>query len=403
MIHHTHNLLATTCLSVLIVLGGSLPLPAQNKKTGKKNSVLKVTKPKKPTRKLTPEEKLVRKLTATKNRLLLEQAIALLKLKKEMQKLYLEKERLALKNKLMLERNKELSLKMGHEQMKIKLRISKLKLKEAQRHALLNKLRTDIAIRQHEEKWKKAVNRNQSYTMNPFRQGILYISDRRIPMNGPIITGVADYVTRRIHYFNNKSSRYPIFIVIDRCPGGSVMEGYRIVKAMQASKAPVYVVVKSFAASMAAVITTLAKRSFAYPNAVILHHQMSTINWGNMTELREQLKMAEEWERRLHRPVAKKMGIAVQQFVKTMYSKNSRGDWEEFADNAVKLKWVDNIVKEIKETSVRKEPKDKPPKRFFFFLQAKEKRDPQGRRYIELPRLCPYDFYYIYNPDKYYR
>ena len=79
---------------------------------------------------------------------------------------------------------------------------------------------------------------------------------------------------------------------IDRCPGGSVMEGYRIVKAMQASKAPIHVVVKSFAASMAAVITTLAVHSYAYPNAVILHHQMSTGANGNMTQIKEQVEEA---------------------------------------------------------------------------------------------------------------
>ena len=54
------------------------------------------------------------------------------------------------------------------------------------------------------------------------------------------------------------------------------------------SDAPVHVVVKSFAASMAAAITTLAKESYAYPNAVILHHQISSTVFGqlNLTEQR---------------------------------------------------------------------------------------------------------------------
>ena len=50
-----------------------------------------------------------------------------------------------------------------------------------------------------------------------------------------------------------------IFIVIDTSPRGSVMAGYRILKAMESSDAPVHVVVKSFAASMAAAITTLGE------------------------------------------------------------------------------------------------------------------------------------------------
>ena len=88
---------------------------------------------------------------------------------------------------------------------------------------------------------------------------MLRVSLRRIELNGPIMSGAADYVCQRIHYFNNKSSK-PIFIVIDNCPGGSVLEGFQIVQAMKNSKAPIHVVVKRFAASMAACITTTGRR-----------------------------------------------------------------------------------------------------------------------------------------------
>jgi ATP-dependent Clp protease protease subunit len=208
-------------------------------------------------------------------------------------------------------------------------------------------------------------------------------------------------VTERIHYYNNIST-HPIFIVIDSCPGGSVMEGYRIVKAMQASRAPVYVVVKSFAASMAAVITTMADKSYVYPNAIILHHQMSTMNWGNMTQLKEQLDLAKEWERRLHVPVAEKMGISLDEFRKKMYEKNSNGDWQEFGDKAVDLKWATNVVHEIDETGFTKNPdvESNVPKPAFWLG---EKTDEKGARFVSLPRLQPFDFYFIYNPDRYYR
>jgi ATP-dependent Clp protease protease subunit len=104
----------------------------------------------------------------------------------------------------------------------------------------------------------------------------LVISDRRIAFNGAVTSAQADHICDRIHYFNNKDKKLPIFIVIDSSPGGSVMAGYRILKAMEGSDAPIHVVVKSFAASMAACITTLAEESYAYPNAIILHHQISS-------------------------------------------------------------------------------------------------------------------------------
>lgn len=239
------------------------------------------------------------------------------------------------------------------------------------------------------------------YPADPLIDGVLHISDRRIELDGPIFGGTAAYVTDRIHFFNNQSAA-PIFIVINSSPGGSVMEGYRIVKAIQASKAPVHVVVKSFAASMAAVITTLAPKSYAYPNAIILHHQMSTGQSGNLTQLREQLENAKEWERRLAVPVAQKMGVSLEQFTKMMYEKNSDGDWQEFADKAKTYKWVDNVVDEIREEGYVEKPKTGRFSRGWWadMEQIDEK---TGRRWVQLPRLDPFDFYAIYNPDGYFR
>lgn len=236
---------------------------------------------------------------------------------------------------------------------------------------------------------------------NPLIDGTLYVSDRRISLNGPIWYGTADYVCDRIDFFNNQSTTEPIFIVIDDSPGGSVMEGYRIVKSIEASKAPIHVVVKSFAASMAAVITTLAPHSYAYPNAIILHHQMSSGANGNLTQITEQLDMMNEWARRLAEPVARKMGVSNERFTEMMYEKNSDGDWTEFADVAVKYKWVDHIVEEIREDGIIERPQSERMTSFFFF--EAEEVDGQGNRFVRLPRLKPFDGYFIYNPDKYFR
>ena len=97
------------------------------------------------------------------------------------------------------------------------------------------------------------------------------------------------------------------------------------------------IVVKSFAASMAAAILTLADKSYAYPNALILHHQPSTWGGGNLFEMREKVKIFQDWAKRLHRPVAQKMGLSLEDFYKKMYENSVGGDWQEFADQAVKL------------------------------------------------------------------
>lgn len=243
------------------------------------------------------------------------------------------------------------------------------------------------------------------YLEKPLKDdGTLVISDRRIALNGPISGSTADYITERIHFYNNKDKKNPIFIVIDTSPGGSVMAGYRILKAMEGSDAPIHVVVKSFAASMAATITTLAEESYAYPNAIILHHQISSsymFTTMNLTQQKESYEDSKKWWSRLAAPIAKKMGISTEEFIKQMYQKNSDGDWVEFATDAQKLKWVDHIVNRIQETSTVINPdsvKKKPASK-----ELKETLDSQGLPCMYLPRINPHDVYFLYNPDGYYR
>jgi len=281
----------------------------------------------------------------------------------------------------------------------------KLKIEKMSLDARMSKLNSDLDLRAKKAEWKKESNTEPLYMEQPFKAGKLTVSDRRIPLNGPIYDGVGDYVTERINYFNNISSQ-PIFIVIDYCPGGSTSEGYAILKAMESSRAPVYVTVKYMAASMAAVITTLAEKSYVYPNATILHHQPWGAMIGNITQQKERLDLVREWDRRLNSPVAKKMGLTMDEFHKKMYEKNSDGDWREFGDKAVEYKWVTGTVDKVEETGVLKNPDEKPaPKgmRGMAGLELSEKLDENGKPYVPLPRLKPFDFYYIYNPDKYYR
>ena len=281
--------------------------------------------------------------------------------------------------------------------------------------AKLAELRAKVAHREKEREADAYTEQRPIYLKEPLTDdGELVLSDRRIPLNGPITMATADFVSARIDYFNNKTKEYPIFLVIDDSPGGSVMAGYRILKSMQSSTAPVYVVVKSFAASMAAAICTLAPRSFAYPNAILLHHQISNGMMGNLTVQREGLKMLEQWWQRLAAPIAAKMGITTDEFIKQMYAHTATGDWKEFADNAVKLKWVDTVVGRCQETAWVKNPdvdQTLPGQVAAAPLDTTspahralaEKTDDKGRPYMLLPRLNPVDCYYLYNPDSYFR
>jgi ATP-dependent Clp protease protease subunit len=291
---------------------------------------------------------------------------------------------------------------LGQRDQELKVRMTELQVQRTEFDNQLSKLNADIDLREKRDMWKNRVNHDIEYTKEPFKDGVLIISDRRIAFNGLVSMELADHVAERIDYFNNQNQEYPIFIVIDNSPGGSVMAGYKILKAMAGSPAPVYVVVKSYAASMAAGVVTLAKKSFAYPNAIILHHQIAGTSYGNLTEQKEALKESEEWWKRLAGPVAAKMGIGLDEFIKKMYEKNSTGTWKEFADSAHKLKWVDEVVETVREESYVKNP-DVTQGRSAQVPLPVEQTDANGRRYVLLPRLDPVDCYYLYNPDNFYR
>ncbi len=281
-----------------------------------------------------------------------------------------------------------------------------LKATQAEAALEISRLQNDIARIETADKRAQFADAKPVFLKKPLKEnGILVVSDRRIPLNGLISHSTADFVTSRIQYWNNKDRELPIFIVIDASPGGSVMAGYRILKAMESSDAPVHVVVKSFAASMAAAITTLAKESYAYPNAVILHHQISSVVMAqlNLTEQREFHQESERWWARLGTPVAAKMGITPGEFIKKMYSHSSSGDWSEFGEQAKELKWVNHIVHGIDETSFTKDPDSVEPSKAAKQATLAEEVDASGKPFAWLPRLNPKDVYFLYNSDAYYR
>jgi ATP-dependent Clp protease protease subunit len=285
---------------------------------------------------------------------------------------------------------------------------SELDAKRTEWDLKASRLHAEIAILKVGKERDDYANSKPVYLDNPLKDGkTLVISDRRIALNGPILPTTANYITTRINYFNNKDAKKPIFIVIDSSPGGSVMAGYRILKAMKGSQAPVYVVLKSYAASMAAAMVTLAKKSFAYPNAIILHHQISSTFFFtrmNLTQQKEYYTEMEQWWERLAAPIANKMGISTKEFVSKMYEKSSDGDWSEFASNAKKLNWVDHIVESIEETSLLKNPDaEKKLKKFLKPRVIEASSGQKGRPVVYLPRLSPKDMYFLYNPDHYYQ
>ncbi|MDR2401964.1 MAG: ATP-dependent Clp protease proteolytic subunit [Cytophagales bacterium] len=236
--------------------------------------------------------------------------------------------------------------------------------------------------------------------------GTLVLSDRQILLDFAITASTAEKIEQDIDFFNNKNDKQPIFLIIDRCHGGMTDAGSIILDKINNSKAPVYVVVKRCAASMAAIITTLARRSFCFKNTVFIHHQPFRpyiLTQMNVREHEEALKSIREIWERIVGPVAEKMGIGLKTFMKRMYEKNSQGDWIEFGDKAKKLNWVDNVITNIRDTSVKTKFDDqisKDKKSIKENLTNKENLTKFVKAQNESNEFSPNDCCYMYIPEK---
>lgn len=343
-------------------------------------------------------EKVEQQLAALENqkrRLSLENSVQDAQYQQKMADLEQAHSELALQNKIQAEKNAKEEMEIGLEVSRLSFESSKLKVEQMRLADRITQIRK-------EQEFHELVDKPMRYLTAPYQDGHLVISDRQIEINQVILPGTADYVIERLEFFNNKSEEYPIFLVFGYCPGGSVMEGSRILKAMANSRAPVYVVVKAFAASMAATITTLAERSFAYPDAMLLHHQVWGFSFGNRTEQREQMELLEAWTDRILTPIAEKMELTLDELIAKMYEQNSTGDWVEFADEAQKLGWVTDIVVDIRDESQMNKP-SATEEEYLYMAQYKEEVDAEGQRFVRVPRLRPFDVYYLHNPEGYFR
>jgi len=283
---------------------------------------------------------------------------------------------------------------------------AKREMKKAEWDLEISKLQAELDMIEKTKERKNYVDAKPIYLENPLtKDNQLVISDRRILIEGVIWKKTADEITYKINYFNNKDSEKPIFLVIDWSPGGSAMAGYLILKAMKGSKAPIYVVLREYAASMAAIIVTLADKSFAYEHATILHHQPLMRSYGNLTEQEEKYKRLEDWWIEYGGATAKKMGITLEEFKKEMYKHNSSGDWSELAKNAKKLNWVTHIVDTMVETSILEEEVKEEDKKIksVSVLNFEETINEKGQAIMYLPRLSPANVYFLHNPNKYYQ
>jgi len=269
------------------------------------------------------------------------------------------------------------------------------------------KIKTLSAYREYENADVKShgiiLNHKCEYLDNPLlNNGTLVLSDRTINLKFIINSFLASKVEHQIDFFNNKDPHKPIFLIIDINLGGSTLAAERIINKMKHSQSPVYVVVRECAASAAAVITASAKKSYIYTNARILHHQPHAfikghLNYKESKELTDELSQA---FKRFMAPVYKKMGISWDKFIDKMYSKSVSGDWSEYGDDAVKNKFADIVISNIRDTSIYLKEDNNNRLSLLSLLFGQKNQKSINQMLQEEMLLNKYDFCYFYDMTK---
>lgn len=138
-----------------------------------------------------------------------------------------------------------------------------------------------------------------------------------------------------LNEFNNDD---PIYLVIDS-PGGGVLDGARLISAMEVSRRPVYTVFYGICASMGAMIHGYGKKRMSFDRSILMYHNAAGGAAGELTKMLSQLQMVERFTGRMEEYITKRAGMDIKDY----HILADRELWID-AEDALHLKLTDNLV-----------------------------------------------------------
>jgi ATP-dependent Clp protease protease subunit len=142
---------------------------------------------------------------------------------------------------------------------------------------------------------------------------------------------------------DNKEKDYkrkPIELVVNSF-GGSVYDGFGIVTVIENSKTPVHTYVYGYAMSMGLLIGAAGHKRFGGKMATFMYHQISTGVWGKIEELKQEQEECLRLEVIYDGSLLSKTAIRKSELDEV---KKMKKEWYISADEALKLKLIDEII-----------------------------------------------------------
>lgn len=173
---------------------------------------------------------------------------------------------------------------------------------------------------------------NQVYGMNTINLN----ENNMVNIRGPIDSDSTNKFFQDIMKLG-KENEVNIFI---NSPGGSVMEGLKIVSYIEMLNNNIRVnCIADFAASMAFIITQSCQNRYALKSSILMQHQMSLMNRGNLFNLNNYMDMINDMNVDLDKSQAKRINMSYHEFKERITN-----DWWLYGGKAKEMNVVDDIV-----------------------------------------------------------
>ncbi len=132
----------------------------------------------------------------------------------------------------------------------------------------------------------------------------------------------------------------PIKLIIDSY-GGMVYQCFGLLSVMENSKTPIHTIVTGAAMSCGFMMLISGHKRFAHKLSTPLYHQVSSVAWGKLKDMEEDVDETKRLQALLEKITLEKTTIGSKK-LKEVYEKKQ--DWYMSADEALKLGVVDEIL-----------------------------------------------------------
>ena len=173
--------------------------------------------------------------------------------------------------------------------------------------------------------------------------------DRKLYLNNEIDEKVASAFLEKIQFWNAEDDfnnvpvedRGVIQIYINT-PGGSLLDTWQIIDAIQGSKTPVVTIVTGVAYSAGFFITLAGHERYAFPHASFLFHQGSNLIVG---DAHKAIQQADNYKDMLK--ILKKYVLKHTKITSDIYDKHKPDDWYINTAQALKYGIIDGICNDV--------------------------------------------------------